>query len=838
MAGDKRQRRSPSPDGRDSKARSGGEKGRGKGSSAGKHKLPWGMEKPTPIKKITETKLQAFTVGINKRTPFQKAKEEAELRKKKENQEAAEVYAQFAASFDDDGSAGWVRGGSMQPKPVYDAEGYAPRSTQGLGASKSNYYKPQPFVKAGAAHSLQASAIGAPAFVKAGTTPQTSMSLMDQEETSIPTVPKALRKRNLDMFLEELKKGQEERDYRFKSKHVRTAEGHSSDMHRSDDMGSVTLRAGERGAVQAGRGLKPCFAAGALLSDCETETKKTDAVSKSTSSAFEENAGSHDTGDPTTTNLYVGNINPAVDERIICQEFGVFGPIASVKIMWPRTLEEEERRRNCGFVSFMTRRAASEALRNLDGKDLMGNILNVGWGKAVALPAQPLFELPGSSSMSAPAHRSKNPRPQAGSAHTYPLPSSSSGPRITVSKPNDRELVIRIHRLIERVIQHGPQFEAIIMQREHRNPAFAFLFQNDKPDHQYYRWKLFSILQGDASDTWHTDPFYMFDEETLWVPPDILFDDQIRDDEDPFELSGSESDSESEGHTAGREARTAISTTKKGPLLRAERYRLESMLRKLTLSRVHIGKAMVFCLDHASAADAIVQTLLTSLLIPTTPIFPTKCARLYLVSDILSNTNIPSPNVWKYRSGLETRLEEVFRHFGDVRRGVARRLRREEFRNCVCNVLDVWDAWIVFPTEFLKGLRDAFLDDPADKERKEEDAREDASQGEDASAPHPINAGESNKWTVVGSKQPAESALPSTARNAGAPVSQPLRHNPTPDALPKHQPIDSPAALIPRTAPFQQTNATHEVQPPPRTGVAAQPSVVQPDSDEDIFGGE
>lgn len=36
-----------------------------------------------------------------------------------------------------------------------------------------------------------------------------------------------------------------------------------------------------------------------------------------------------------------------------------------------------------------------------------------------------------------------------------------------------------IHRFIERVIKHGPAFEAMIMDREKDNPKFRFLNQND-----------------------------------------------------------------------------------------------------------------------------------------------------------------------------------------------------------------------------------------------------------------------------------------------------------------------------------------------------------------------
>ena len=42
--------------------------------------------------------------------------------------------------------------------------------------------------------------------------------------------------------------------------------------------------------------------------------------------------GSFDTGDPTTTNIYVGNLSSEINEDILCQEFGRYGPLASVKV--------------------------------------------------------------------------------------------------------------------------------------------------------------------------------------------------------------------------------------------------------------------------------------------------------------------------------------------------------------------------------------------------------------------------------------------------------------------------------------------------------------------------
>jgi len=93
--------------------------------------------------------------------------------------------------------------------------------------------------------------------------------------------------------------------------------------------------------------------------------------------------GSFDDGGGDSTNLYVGNVAPTVTEEGLKEKFERFGEIYSVKIMWPRTDEERARRRNCGFVSFMTRGDAADALHAMNGAEVEGYIMSVGWGKAI-----------------------------------------------------------------------------------------------------------------------------------------------------------------------------------------------------------------------------------------------------------------------------------------------------------------------------------------------------------------------------------------------------------------------------------------------------------------------
>lgn len=53
-----------------------------------------------------------------------------------------------------------------------------------------------------------------------------------------------------------------------------------------------------------------------------------------------------------STNMYLSNIPRTVNEDMLMEVFGRYGPLASVKIMWPR-YEDSYKTHNSGFVAFM-----------------------------------------------------------------------------------------------------------------------------------------------------------------------------------------------------------------------------------------------------------------------------------------------------------------------------------------------------------------------------------------------------------------------------------------------------------------------------------------------------
>lgn len=94
-----------------------------------------------------------------------------------------------------------------------------------------------------------------------------------------------------------------------------------------------------------------------------------------------------------TTNVFVSGLPMDYNEDKLAQTFGVFGPLASVKIMWPRQ-PSDYRGYLTGFVAFMTRKHAEKAMTTVLRKGMEGLDLTVDWGKAVPLPPKPFYVHP------------------------------------------------------------------------------------------------------------------------------------------------------------------------------------------------------------------------------------------------------------------------------------------------------------------------------------------------------------------------------------------------------------------------------------------------------------
>ncbi|XP_021889368.1 protein RRC1-like [Carica papaya] len=578
-----------------------------------------------------------------KKTPFQKHREEEEAKKKRAEDETARLYQEFVESFQGDnapGSKTFVRGGTINPNDRYKPDSEGEKSKDGVSVPK----KGSRYV---------------PSFIPPPLLSKGKESEKKKEEER-PKEKEKGKSRNIDHFMEELKHEQEMRERRNQ----------------------------EREHWREGR-------------HCE---------SSAPSSRFDELPddfdpsgklpGSFDDGDPQTTNLYVGNLSPQVDENFLLRTFGRFGPIASVKIMWPRTEEERRRQRNCGFVAFMNRVDGQAAKDEMQGVVVYEYELKIGWGKSVALPSQALPAPP-------PGHmaiRSKEGATVILSGPSGPpvtsVPNQNSElvltpnvPDITVVPPEDDHLHHVIDTMALYVLDGGCAFEQAIMERGRGNPLFNFLFELGSKEHTYYVWRLYSFAQGDTLQRWRTEPFIMITGSGRWIPPPL-----------PTAKSPEHEKDSGTTYAAGRSRRVEQERTLTDP----QRDEFEDMLRALTLERSQIKEAMGFALDNADAAGEIVEVLTESLTLKETPI-PTKVARLMLVSDILHNSSAPVKNASAYRTKFEATLPDIMESFNDLYRSITGRITAEALKERVLKVLQVWSDWFLFSDAYVNGLRATFL---------------------------------------------------------------------------------------------------------------------------------
>jgi U2-associated protein SR140 len=391
--------------------------------------------------------------------------------------------------------------------------------------------------------------------------------------------------------------------------------------------------------------------------------------------------------DQGSTNLFVGNVAPDIDESMLLREFGRFGPIGSVKIMWPRDEEQRLRGKNTGFVAFMHRKDAEKAKSVLDGALLHDMELAVGWGKSVPLPSVPIW--PPATGLGQAIAAEIAPESTRERIHDGPPPKeeiTGIGPDVVVLTPQDERMRFIIDALAYYVVQDGFAFEQLVMENECDNPEFKFLYDNSSPDHIYYRWRIFSLANGDTLKSWRVDPFLMFSRSARWIPPPMT------------------------GIVAAKATEAKQVKFGKGnvPLSEAARRRLEIMLDTLSSERRTIADAMVFTIDHAESCQEVSNILVQPLLSGQIPI-QAIVARLYLLSDILHNTSAPVRNASQFRSTLQDAMPDIFEVLNTCYRSAPSRISQESLRRNILRVLRVWRGWYIFSDDFLNGLQAAFL---------------------------------------------------------------------------------------------------------------------------------
>ncbi|KAI0601056.1 hypothetical protein F4775DRAFT_589745 [Biscogniauxia sp. FL1348] len=387
-----------------------------------------------------------------------------------------------------------------------------------------------------------------------------------------------------------------------------------------------------------------------------------------------------------------------------------------------------------------------------------------------------------------------------GGFHRGFAPPSSYGPAgagptqrnifyVPVQPPRDIKQIQLIHKVVESVLEHGPEFEALLMSRPdvQREEKWAWIWDARSEGGVWYRWRLWEVITGGEANAGRQGKYLpLFEGSHAWRKPEknLVYEYATAIDEfvsDPEYNSSDDEDYEEEGNKpaeGGDNEKTYLN-----PL---DKARLTHLLARLptTLGKIRKGdvaRITTFAITHSSrGADEIVDMIVTNIVKPftltsanpeykkngddgepargsldSTPAFEDTVTKLteaqdtsgsslvglYIVSDILSSSATSGVrHAWRYRQLFETALKKskVFETLGlTAERLNWGRLRAEKWKRSVGLVLSLWEGWCVFPNESQQLFSHTFENPPSAK--KEEQVEEEGVKK--ASKWKPVEAG-------------------------------------------------------------------------------------------------
>ncbi|KAL5315552.1 hypothetical protein ACEPPN_016420 [Leptodophora sp. 'Broadleaf-Isolate-01'] len=367
-----------------------------------------------------------------------------------------------------------------------------------------------------------------------------------------------------------------------------------------------------------------------------------------------------------------------------------------------------------------------------------------------------------------------------------PAPQMNRGPvlHVPVQAPRDIKELKLIHKVIENLLTHGPEFEALLMSRPdvQREEKWAWIWDPRSTGGVWYRWRLWEVLTGSTTKRGQGKYLPLFEGSSAWKSPDqplayeyttqlseFVSDSEYNssDDDESGDEGGSRRQNQNHGAGGPPDPSSLVDDGKAylNPLEKAKFTHLLSRLPTSTgkLRKGDVARVTAFAISHAGrGADEVVSMILSNIAKPFAYTSANPSSRkekaereaekegpgeddeedtsaasligLYLISDILSSSSTSGVrHAWRYRSLFENALKarHTFEELGRMERKMSwGKLKAEKWKRSVGMVLSLWEGWCVFPVESQEGFVKAFNEPPRTKaeeseaRRREEEDRE------------------------------------------------------------------------------------------------------------------
>ncbi|CAK7224214.1 hypothetical protein SCUCBS95973_005439 [Sporothrix curviconia] len=381
-------------------------------------------------------------------------------------------------------------------------------------------------------------------------------------------------------------------------------------------------------------------------------------------------------------------------------------------------------------------------------------------------------------------------------ASSLNLPSRDGLLYVPVRPPRDIKKLRMIHKVVEQVLDRGPEFEALLMSRPsvQLEEKWAWLWDARSEAGVWYRYRLWETVTG-MMRTQKTPGLAkqqakgryvpLFEGSHAWKTPDHFlpyeFDTSLAElvsDSDYNSSDGSDVDG-----AAGAGAAEANNDEDKDTFLNPlEKARLTHLLARMptTLSKLRKGdvaRVTAFALTHASrGANEIVDMIVANIECPLaytaanpdyqrpgfgigdekTEAVDTSGAQLiavYVVSDILSSSATSGiRHAWRFRQLFDAALRRrnVFATLGRLADKFHwGRLRADKWKRSIGLVLGHWEGWSVFSAETQAFLVASFENPPRAKGGQDRDGEGATAAAQAADQATTAVSAKKSRWKTV-----------------------------------------------------------------------------------------
>ena len=345
---------------------------------------------------------------------------------------------------------------------------------------------------------------------------------------------------------------------------------------------------------------------------------------------------------------------------------------------------------------------------------------------------------------------------------------------VNVIPPSDLKQLKLIHKTLEALITHGPEFEALLMSRYdvQKDEKWAWLWDPRSTGGVWYRWRLWDVLTGAQSRirSGKGTSQFVFDSGAAWTGPErgLPFEYTTEIDEFVSDSDYNSSDDEDSGDEGRRRqhyqgggpppdiTNTNVDGDTQTYLNPLQKAKLVHLLVRLPTTNAKLRKGDVarvtaYAIQHAGeGAEEVVDMITSNVQTPFAfssanpdrknngddaipkdddevvdedkkaiekeDTSSSKLIALFIISDILSSSSTSGVrHAWRYRQLFEAALKQrkVFEGLGRLEKDMQwGKLRAEKWKRSVSSLLSLWEGWCVFPQSSQEHFTAVFTNPP------------------------------------------------------------------------------------------------------------------------------